>query len=59
MDSAGLGPPIGTVRRLGESGANAMVCAARPSVSRVFEIVGLRQAVRIAHSLDDAQTYSW
>jgi anti-anti-sigma factor len=57
VDSAGLGALIGTIRCIRDNGGDAVVCAARPSVSRVFDIVGLRRVVFIAKSVDEAQTH--
>jgi anti-anti-sigma factor len=57
VDSAGLGALIGTVRRTRELGGEAVVCAARPSVQRVLEMVGLDRVVHVFASLRDAQEY--
>ena len=57
VDSAGLGALIGTVRRTREQGGEAVVCAARPSVQRVLEMVGLHRVVNVFSSLREAQAY--
>ncbi len=57
VDSAGLGALIGTVRRTREQGGEAVVCAARPSVQRVLEMVGLHRVVNVFDNLPEAQAY--
>jgi anti-sigma B factor antagonist len=57
VDSAGLGALIGTIRRTRERGGEVVVCAARPSVQRVLEMVGLPRLVNVFGSLADAQAY--
>jgi anti-anti-sigma factor len=57
VDSAGLGALIGAVRRTRELGGEAVVCAARPSVQRVLEMVGLHRVVHVFGSLREAQEY--
>lgn len=57
VDSAGLGALIGTVRRTREQGGEAVVCAARPSVQRVLEMVGLHRIVHVFQTLAEAQAY--
>ncbi|MGH9106980.1 MAG: STAS domain-containing protein [Acidimicrobiales bacterium] len=54
IDSAGLGALIGAVRRTREMGGEALVCAPRPSVNRVLEIVGLPRIVNVAASVEEA-----
>jgi anti-sigma B factor antagonist len=57
VDSAGLGALIGTVRRTREQGGEAVVCAARPSVQRVLEMVGLHRIVHVFPTASEAQAY--
>jgi anti-anti-sigma factor len=57
IDSAGIGALIGAVRRVRDEGGRAAVCGARPSVSRVFELVGLSRVVRVCKSADEAKEY--
>ena len=58
VPSAGLGALIGVVQRIRENGGNAVVSAARPSVSEVFEIVGLRKVLKFADIHNEAQAFS-
>jgi anti-sigma B factor antagonist len=57
IDSAGLGALIGAIRRVREMGGDAAVCAAKPSVARVLQIVGLSRVVNVFDTLDEAQAY--
>jgi anti-anti-sigma factor len=57
VDSAGLGALIGTVRRTREQGGEAVVCAARPSVQRVLEMVGLHRIVSVFQTVTEAKDY--
>ena len=55
VDSAGLGALIGTIRRIHENGGDSVVCGARPSVSKVFQIIGLHRIVTIVDNVDQAR----
>ncbi len=54
VDSAGIGVLIGAARRIRESGGDVVVCAPRPSISRVFRLVGLSRVVTVANSTSEA-----
>ena len=54
LESAGLGALIGAARRVREMGGEAIICAPRPSVNRVLEMVGLPRIVCVANSVADA-----
>jgi len=55
VDSAGLGALIGVIRRIRESGGDAVVCAVRPSVGRVLDLVGLKRIVAVAADRREAE----
>lgn len=57
VDSTGLGALAGTIRPIREWGGDAVVCSPRPSVNRVFEIVGLPRVVSILKSVEAARAY--
>lgn len=57
IDSAGLGALIGGVRRARELHGDAVVCRARASVSRVFNMVGLHRIVHLADDRAEAVRY--
>jgi anti-anti-sigma factor len=57
VDSAGLGALIGAVRRTREIGGDAVVCAPRPSVKRVLDMIGLPRIVHVFDNLDEARAY--
>ena len=57
VDAAGLGALIGTVRRIRDRRGGAVVCAARPSVRRVLQLVGIPRVVTIVDTLKEAQAY--
>jgi anti-sigma B factor antagonist len=57
VDSAGLGALIGAIRRIRELGGDAVVCAVRPSVGRVLDLVGLNRIVAVAGTLREAQAH--
>lgn len=58
VDAAGLGALIGAVRRIRDRrGGTVVVCAARPSVRRVFQLVGIPRVVTIVDTVKDAQAY--
>jgi anti-anti-sigma factor len=54
LDSARLGALIGAGRRIRDTGGEAVICAPRPSVNRVWEMVGLPRIVFVASSVADA-----
>jgi anti-sigma B factor antagonist len=58
VDSAGIGALIGAVRRIREFGGDAVLCSPRPSISRVFLLVGLARVVTVAASTSEA-TEHW
>ncbi|MHB1446239.1 MAG: STAS domain-containing protein [Acidimicrobiales bacterium] len=47
IDSVGLGALIGAIRRIRETGGQAIVCAPRPPVGRLLRTVGLNRIVAI------------
>lgn len=57
IDSAGLGALIGAIRRTRELGGEVAVCAPRPSVSRVLQMVGLPRIVTVTGSPKEAVEY--
>jgi anti-sigma B factor antagonist len=57
VDAAGLGALIGAVRRIRDRRGGAVVCAARPSVRRVLQLVGIPRVVTIVDSVKEAQAY--
>jgi anti-anti-sigma factor len=57
VDAAGLGALIGAVRRIRDRRGRAVVCAARPSVRRVLQLVGIPRVVTIVDSVKDAQAF--
>jgi anti-anti-sigma factor len=54
VDSAGIGALIGAARRIRELGGTVVVCSPRPSISRVFQLVGLGRVVTVAKSTSEA-----
>jgi anti-anti-sigma factor len=54
IDSAGIGALIGAAKRIRELGGTVVVCAPRPSISRVFQLVGLARVVTVAGSATEA-----
>jgi anti-anti-sigma factor len=58
IDSAGIGALIGATRRIRELGGTVVVCSPRPSISRVFDLVGLGRVVTVASSTSEAIEYS-
>lgn len=58
VDSAGIGALIGAARRIRELGGTVVVCSPRPSISRVFELVGLGRVVTVASSTSEAIEHS-
>jgi anti-anti-sigma factor len=57
VDAAGLGALIGTVRRIRDRRGGAVVCAARPSVRRVLQLVGIPRVVTIVDTVPEAHAY--
>ena len=57
VDAAGLGALIGTVQRIRDRRGGAVVCAARPSVRRVLQLVGIPRVVTIVDTVQDARAY--
>jgi anti-sigma B factor antagonist len=57
VDSAGIGALIGAIRRVREMGGDAAVCAPRPSVGKVLQIVGLARLVNVFDTLEEAEEY--
>jgi anti-anti-sigma factor len=58
VDSAGIGALIGAARRIRESGGDVVVRCPRPSISRVFQLVGLGRVVKVASSTSEAIEHS-
>ena len=56
VDSAGLGALIGAIRHVRDLNGDVIVCAARPSVARVLDIVGLSRIVAVVEDLAKAKT---
>lgn len=54
VDSAGIGALIGAVRRIREMGGDVALCSPRPSIDRVFQLVGLTRVVMVANSTGEA-----
>lgn len=57
VDAAGLGALIGAVRRIRERRGDAVVCAARPPVRRVLQLVSIPRVVTIVDSVKEARAY--
>jgi anti-anti-sigma factor len=57
VDSAGLGALIGAIRRIRELNGEAVVCAVRPSVRRVLDLVGLNRIVAVVGNLREAEAH--
>jgi anti-anti-sigma factor len=57
VSSAGLGALIRAMRRIRETGAAAVVCAAKPRVKRWLQIVGLPREASLFDSLSTARAY--
>jgi len=57
VDSAGLGALIGAIRRIRELNGEAVVCAVRPSVGRVLDLVGLNRIVAVVGNLREAEAH--
>ena len=54
VDSAGIGALIGAARRIRELGGTVVLCAPRPSIRRVFRVVGLGRVVTVVNSTSEA-----
>lgn len=55
IDSAGIGALIGAVRRQRDRGGDAVVSGARPSLLRLFHMIGVRRVVSITGSIAEAK----
>jgi anti-anti-sigma factor len=55
VDSAGLGALIGAIRRIRELNGEAVVCAVRPTVARVLDLVGLNRIVPVVGNVREAK----
>jgi anti-sigma B factor antagonist len=57
VDSVGLGALIRAIRRTRETGGEAVVCAASPTVKEWLEIVAVPRTVNMFDNLTAAQAY--
>jgi anti-sigma B factor antagonist len=57
VDSAGLGALLGSVRRIRESGGDAIICRPRPSVRRALHLTAIDRSVGVATSIEEAERY--
>jgi anti-anti-sigma factor len=57
VDSVGLGALIRAIRRTRETGGEAVVCAASPTVKEWLEIVAVPRSVNMFDNLTAAQAY--
>ncbi len=57
VDSVGLGTLLGSVRRIRETGGDAVICRPRPSVRRALHLTAIDRTVGIATNIDEAERY--
>jgi anti-anti-sigma factor len=57
LDSIGLGALINAVRRTRDQGGEAVICAPRPSLNRVLDVIGFSCIVSVFDTAADAQAH--